>query len=223
MDPRIIPELQRAPLGYLPLAGTHGWRDGWCTRDDHPFSLMMACQGFYVVRRPNGDRWRWSTVLDGLFGDDETWIAAGENLADFLAAYVPFEHRNVIAHSHGGNVAAIAAQSVPLRTLTTIGTPRREELDYQKTCDNVGYWQHIYDRQWDFWGWAGSLGGGRLHDPAEDRAFAVVPRRGINRGMVNHGLIGISHSKVLRDEQFLHYWTANGWLEAIKEEPALFV
>ena len=45
--------------GYVPLAGTNGWRDGWCTHDDDPFALMMAAEGFRVMTRPDGSRYRW--------------------------------------------------------------------------------------------------------------------------------------------------------------------
>lgn len=214
-------------FGYLPLAGTNGWRDGWCTRDDHPFALMMASEGFRAVRRKNGTPWRWSTLLDGVFGDDQVHIDASEHLADFLDAYVPYEDRNLIAHSHGGNVAIRTALDLPIRSLTTVGTPVRPDLDYQAACNNIGFWQHLYDRRWDLMGWLGKIKifDGQLQLVDAQRSFHVKPREpgSRNRGMINVGLDGVSHSNLLRDDRFHHYWKVNGWLTNIRLVPGPLV
>jgi hypothetical protein len=189
-------------MRYLPIGGTHSWNDGWWKDNEHPFAKMMAVRGHYPIRFRDGRPFRWSGALDGLLGSDLDWQAAADALAYFLDS-VPFEDRNVIAHSHGGNCALICAAShVSLRTLTTVGTPHRVEVDALLAKKYIGYWQHIYDVKRDLWQWLGQIG---PHQLQAERRF-LIP------GVQNYGLEGISHSKVLRDPAYFHHWDEQGWL-----------
>lgn len=191
---------------YLPIAGTWAWNDAWCMRDDSPFALMMAREGFAPLRAQDGRRFRWSTALDGLFGDDRHWLAGTDALYYFLQT-VPLEHRNFIAHSHGGQLPLhLASQGVQIRSLITVGTPKRADVDSEAAAKNIGTWLHIYDLKRDWIQWLGQVGDKQLN---AERSFRI-PR------VVNHPLTGIGHSKILRDERFLHYWTANGWLDVLR-------
>lgn len=192
-------------MRYLPIGGTHAWNDGWWKDADHPFAKMMADHGFTPIRARDGRPFRWSFALDGLLGKDRDWQAASDSLAYFLDP-VPFEDRNLVCHSHGGNVALICAAShVQIRTLTTVGTPHRQEVDAVLAKQFIGFWQHIYDLKRDFWQWLGQIGPGQIDF---ERRF-LVP------GVVNDGLCHIRHSKVLDDPACFHYWDDRHWLTHI--------
>lgn len=127
---------------------------------------------------------------------------------------MPFADRNVIAHSHGGQVALFcAARGVPIRTLTTVGTPVRHDVPAAAARKRVLFWQHIYDKHCDWVQKLGQLADGKV---STERRFRLS-------GVQNHGLAGISHSKVLRDERYLHYWRVNGWLANVRTAGALEV
>lgn len=193
-------------MRYIPVGGTHSWNDGWWKDDQDPFALMLAARGHYPVRHRDGRPFRWSGALDGLLGQDRDWQAAADSLAYFLDR-VPFADRNIIAHSHGGSVALIcAASKVPIRTLTTIGTPHRLEVDAVLAKTYIAFWQHIYDVKRDLWQWLGQIGPNQL---GAERRFLIA-------GVVNYGLEGISHSKVLTDPKMFPYWDDHGWLHNIE-------
>ena len=174
--------------------------------DSSAFALMMAQEGFLKITM-GGRPFRWSTLLDGLVGENLTWEAGADALCYFLDR-VPIYDRNLIAHSHGGNVALMAlASGLQVNTLTTVGTPRRHDVDYLTASRRVSFWQHIYDRKIDWIAWLG-MWGDRSVDL--DRGFHDVP------GCLNLPIDGISHSKVLRDASSLHYWHDNGWLSNIR-------
>lgn len=195
-------------MKYLPIAGTNAWRDKW-TRADSPFGLMMKAEGFEPLLA-GGRQFRWSTGLDGLFGDDREWEAASD-AAYFFLRDSAYEDRNLIAHSHGGQVALIlAASGFHIRTLTTVGTPPRENIPVAAAEENIGFHQHIYDVHRDLWGWLGQVGAKQLHF---ERSFA-------NAHVVNFPVAGISHSTLLRDPKRFHYWKDNGWLENIRSVAA---
>jgi pimeloyl-ACP methyl ester carboxylesterase len=196
---------------YLPVAGTNGWRDGWVVDDTHPHPRMMRSEGFEPIRLRGGRPVRWASFLDGLIGDDEIW-EAGSDVVTLVLERLPFEHRNVIGHSHGGNIVLkAAARGLQLRSLTTVGTPVRSDCMPELAATNIQSWQHIYDRRCDLMGTLGKLGGG---SGVTQRAF-LIP------GVQNHPLDGIGHSKILRDAKFMHYWTTNNWLQFIREAPPM--
>lgn len=191
-------------MRYMPLAGTHAWRDAW-TRADSDFGRLMAGEGFAIILA-GGRPYRWSTALDGLIGADRNWEAAADSAFYFLRD-VPFEDLNLIGHSDGGNVALIlAASGFRIRTLTTIGTPPREEINLVDAEAHIEFHQHIYDLRRDLWGWLGQVGPGQLHF---DRKFNH-PR------VLNIALEGIGHSSILRDAAQLHFWRDAGAIANIR-------
>jgi hypothetical protein len=190
---------------YIPIAGTHGWgRDTWM-KADSDFGRMMTAEGFELLRC--GDRpFRWSTALDGLFGDDREWEAASDALYFFLR-FVPIEDRNIIAHSHGGQLPLlVAASGFPIRSLTTIGTPVRDDIPVAAAEGFIGFHQHIYDTKRDLMGWLGQVGDYQLRT---ERTFP-------DRRVKNIGVADIRHSKVLRDPQYIPLWQSRGWLDNIR-------
>jgi hypothetical protein len=189
---------------YIPVAGTDGWRDGWVTADS-TFGQMMTAEGFELLRC--GDRpFRWSTALDGLFGDDREWEAAADALYFFLWT-TPYADRNILAHSHAGQVCAfLAASRFPLRSLTTIGTPVRDDVPWAKAEEYIGFHQHIYDLKRDLIGWLGQVGD---HELRMERTFP-------DNRVKNIGVQDIRHSKVLRDPKYIPLWQTQGWLQNIR-------
>ena len=209
--------LDGAVTRYVPIAGTHGFRDAWCMENTSPFARMMTDNHFAKILTSTGRPFRWSTDLNGLFVNWKFWDRrnsdweAGADALFYFLDQVPYRDRNVIAHSHGGQVAIIAAAwGLQLRTLTTVSTPVRADVPAAAAARNIGMWQHIYDRRWDAIGLAGQAG-----DLALDggRAFNNLD------SVLNRPLASVSHSKVLRDERFVDLWTANGYLEAIRRAP----
>lgn len=195
-------------MKYAALAGTNGWRDAW-TQPDSDFGRMMTGQGFSVLTK-RGRMYRWSTLLEGLFGDNRVWDSATDALEFFLDD-VPYADRNLIGHSHGGQPCIkLAARGFPIRSLTTVGTPVRDDIPAAQAAEYIGYWQHIYDDCFDAWGWFGQFGDG--HVIHGTRRFDVS-------GVVNRPVRGISHSLVLRDKGHLYHWTDDGWLDAIRFAP----
>lgn len=192
-------------MKYLPIAGTDGWNDAWC-RDDSDFGTMMIAEGFTSLRA--GDRpFRWSTALDGLLGEDRDWEAASYALYYFLLG-VPYADRNLIAHSHGGQLPILlAASGFPIRSLTTVGTPARDDMPLEAAEAFIGFHQHIYDLKRDLWGWLGSVGDASLR----------LERRLNDPRVRNIGIADISHSKVLRDTTYIPFWQSKGWLENIRQ------
>jgi len=196
---------------YVPIAGTHGWRDAWWSSDKSPFALMMANNGFSVIRTRDGRSFRWSTDLNGLkfWARNSDWEAGADALFYFLEN-VAYRDRNLIAHSHGGQVALLAAsQGLKIRTLTTVGTPIRADIPVDDARRNVGLWQHIYDKHRDWFALLGQMG---------DRE--IILRRSFRlSGVLNFPLVGIRHTGVLRDETLLSLWAVNGWLTNIRNSP----
>jgi pimeloyl-ACP methyl ester carboxylesterase len=153
------------------VAGTAGWRDTWW-KDGSPLWAHLATLGI-TPARVGGRPFRWSTDLGwtwqfwrSWFGQmrHSDWEAGGDSLASYLE-HLPFEDRNVIAHSHGGQVALYcAALGVPIHRLLTIGTPVREDMGdvIAAARPHIDKWHHVYDPRWDLWARLGMVGDGRL-------------------------------------------------------------
>ncbi len=198
-------------MKYLPIAGTDGWNDAW-VKAKSDFGQMMAAEGFELLLA--GDRpFRWSTALDGLFGDDRQWAAGADALYYFLR-FVPLEDRNLICHSHGGQLPAfVCASAFPIRSLTTVGTPVRDDVPWSAAEGFIGFHQHLYDLKRDLWGWLGQVGD---HDLRTERTFP-------DNRVKNIGVADISHSKVLRDPKCIPLWQSQGWLQNIRNVAAVGV
>lgn len=194
------------PTWYLPLGGTGHAQDAWVTQDDDLFTLSMRARNFQPIR-PNGKPWAWSGEISGLWvftGGDAGWHRESDKLGKILDP-IPFEHRNLFAHSDAGQLVIIlAAKGFPIRTLTTFGTPNRQNLPSAEAVKHIRYWQHLYDKDRD---WMASLKRtarrtlGQIGDWSfsTDRSFAEVA--GLRRVPLEH----VSHSKLLRDPTCFHW------------------
>ncbi len=196
-------------MNYIPIAGTNGWRDTW-VREDSDFGRMMIASGCKSLRV--GDRsFRWSGALDGIDSDNREWEAFADSLY-FFARQFAYEDLNFIAHSHAGQIVLLlAATGFKIRTLTTVGTPIRPEIQLAKAEDSIGYHQHIFDTRFDLWGF---LGGFRLW------RFDLLRSRSMPDPRVkNISVEGISHSRILTERQQIGKWVTEGWLSSMIAPP----
>lgn len=199
MIPIPVPNIE--PTYYLPIGGTGHSSEGWVVNNDDLFTLFMRARNFEPVR-PKGQPWMWSGKL--AVWNDREWRLWANALQGVLSG-IPFEQRNIFAHSHGGTIAIMAAANgAEIRTLTTFGTPNRRDIQAPQAVTHIRYWQHIYDKDRD---WMASLRRttrrtlGQLGDWSwsQDRSFAEVA------GLRRVPLEDISHSKLLRDPTCFHW------------------
>lgn len=220
------------PLWILPIAGTEGWGDPWW-QDGSPWLLALQNAHCRPLRQETlrGLRpFRWDTDVDGLdpvasLGNivrgllnrrkaevvHRDWQAGGEACGTFLRD-VPYRNRNVIAHSHGGQVAIYAGLDRSIRTLVTVGTPVRGDMQdvYEEARKNIGYHLHICDDTFDLWGTLGQLFDG---DVRIERTFPKAWAHGPDLTLT---LQGIGHGKVLRDPKEITRWVDQGWLDLLR-------
>lgn len=177
------------------------WGGTWA-QDRAPFRQLLAREGFEVSLPP----FEWSGDVSGIpsltsNGKHSDWRAGGASLWYYLKS-IPFEQRNLIAHSYGGNVVAYCAgaHQMPIRRLITVGTPPRSDMDplWVLAKRSIGYWLHVCDTRSAFieriaqafdgnWDWKAKVGQ-RLADQT-----AKYP--------------GIGHSGILSDPRYLPLWT----------------
>lgn len=184
-----------ARFRYLCIAGTFGRYHDWAHNLESPFQKTLRIAGGEPIRCEDGGLYTWDGSLNGTFWTgDKTWHRESEVVARLLVT-VPIEDRIVFAHSHGGQIAILAARKIQLRTLTTIATPFRPNLKPFDAAKNIGYWQHVYDPEEDWtataprraaarFGLGGLGGGGKLE------------RRFLDDRIVNVGIPGVRHSEV---------------------------
>ncbi len=153
----------------------------------------------------DGDPFIWSTALTGVsplswFGKHDkhtAWVAAGMNFKHYMKD-VPLKDRNVITHSHGGQVMAYAcANGLELRSVLTLMMPVRKDMNdaYRVAANNIGWWTHVHSDWSDLIQIWGSLFDGRL---------------GIHRECeyadCNTTIPKVGHSTILRDPSRFHIW-----------------
>ena len=196
------------------VAGTHSWRndnriDWYCPGS--PFARLLESYGLAPLFPKSNDvcePWAWSSDVGGIgFGDEDlaTWAAAGKNLFWFCVPprcpdqRVPGDELIVIAHSHGGQVAIMAAAfGLKIAHLITVAAPIRKDVQpyAQRALDNIGEWTHIHSDSSDKWQWFGSLFDGRWGiyraQPLADRNVAI-PK--------------VGHSEILRKPDLFFHWT----------------
>jgi len=216
---------------YLPIAGTWNWtlgdpapRHWWAP--ESPFAAMMTGQGFRSIG--DGEPFLWSTDLGGMTWTAkllnrsglETWGAAGYSLKLYLCPpehdpsnpipnYVPVADRRVIAHSHGGQVALMAAAAgLKIHRLITVATPVRADMrpTIRAALPNIGAWLHLYGDWHDRWQWLGELMDGSLGIERRFRYFSVM----------NEAVQGIGHSDLLENPDWFWAWKERGWLEFLR-------
>lgn len=176
-----------------------------------PFCDYLFAQGFDpIVCEP----FIWSGNLEGTSGfwpwnwfrspERRTW-KAGARALRYLLSSVPFEHRNVIAHSHGGQlVFYLAATGFKMRRLITVGTPVRADVPVGAARPNIERWLHLYSAD-DGVQVKGSLGDRRV---GAGRIFRDAD--------INSQMPG-GHSDVLNRSELYEQWRAKGWLQFLAD------
>lgn len=193
------------------VLGTHGSRtaypDQW-VHPESPFSRYLKTQGFSPARP--GRPFRGSTTdLDGVpvFADGNDWEAGAYAWIDYLQAvglvdeYLnPLEYFVAFVHSHGGQLALIAAaEGLKIPALVMVGTPVRKEIEETvapKAVANIGVCLHLCDARWDFIGLAGAVLDWRF---SLRRTFRV---KGIDSQKVN----GVGHSGLYVTPEDFEKW-----------------
>lgn len=195
-------------MRYVPVHGTgdHAKPDAWF-RGGSLVEFLAEHDLTRVI-----PAFEWSGGLWGVPWDSgKDWFDASRAFWYYLRP-LHYLDRNIIAHSHGGNVALLAAEYLPIRTLITVGTPVRgnvrEAAKRALAKGYIGQWHHVYDRRWDLVQRLGMLFDGRLGGSG---AFDLD-------GMTDHPLKGIGHSAILHDASLFDQWISEGLIAALKAE-----
>lgn len=220
------------PIFYIPVAGTRGWSDDSSSLEQygvnelrwwqdnsffhrfmqrHGFDLPCPLDPFVWSTDLNGAAfWRRWSILKGLVSrskDHRDWIAGGAALRWYIS-YCKVSGVNIIAHSHGLQVAAYAAeQGLLIDKLVSVGSPIRKDMEpiYEGARHNIKKWLHIQDGNNDRIQLAGLFG---------DGAFSM--RRAAKFADHFDTLPNISHSRIVSDPNAFHYWQDLSWLEFLK-------
>ena len=196
-------------LPYIPVAGTWFKED---TGDDRWYrrgsTIDNLFRGFGLERvEQDGDPRTpdpgyWSGDVGGLLfhagSGQHVWWSGGLELRRFIEGRPRLMNRPmvIVAHSHGGQVAAYALaglRQIAHVRLITVDMPVRRDMRpvYAEARRNVGYWLHLHTR----WGWGARMRvlGSRFGSPTLDIADRNIPLRG-------------GHSGVLRRPQHARQW-----------------
>jgi pimeloyl-ACP methyl ester carboxylesterase len=190
---------------YLGIAGTNSNRmmQDW----DHlgsGFTRYLLKHGFVSVEERASIGFDWSDDID-LGRGHEDWKAGGRAVFYYLVPPLyptPPCATNIIAHSHGGQVALYAAAyGLKINCLITVGTPVREDMQeiIAVARPNIQRWLHLRSNN-DMWQWFGSWfdGGLKLNrDFKQADLNATMPK---------------GHANILRDEELFPLWLSEGWL-----------
>lgn len=172
------------------VPGTLGGRNDW-TAKGSPLRNYLAGQGFACEQFQG-----FTGNVDGVpnpleNGAHADWIAGGYAL-NYMLMCRPYEERNIVAHSHGGNVAAYAAgrAGLKVRSLITVCTPVRKDMlkIYADAKPAIGWWRHVYADGWDLWQRLGEAFDG-----------SIGWKRDMPNADQNVGIKGISHATLLED------------------------
>lgn len=199
-------------IKYIAIAGTWGAnKSGDWFNAGSPFNNMLAENGAELLVTNPLNRYMWSTDVDGIDGEDNTWDAAGRALAHYIVppllgkSLVKPEDTFLIAHSHGGNVVAYACGKYGLKVngLITIGTPVRKELYpiYADAASNITRHLHLYAGWKDYMQVLGALFDGRF---GIHRKHPYATR---NEKMPQ------GHGDMLRKTELFPLWKDRGWLK----------
>jgi pimeloyl-ACP methyl ester carboxylesterase len=192
----------------IPICGTHGLGDEW-TKPQSPLMREFTGRSWRVPDTP----FRWLAMIGGFrpFGldipgnphDDEgraIWYSAAQSFVWYLS-HIRESECDVIAHSHGGQVAILARAvfHAPIRRLITVSTPPRKDMAIYRglAADSLDRWTHVHgDWSRDIWARLGRLGCGWRPWQAFDQL--VMPESGV----VNIHAKGCGHSDSLTATQF---------------------
>jgi hypothetical protein len=192
------------------VEGTFGGT--WAADPISPFRVDLRRHGFTALHFQG-----WTTNVDGVpidlwqRGRHRDWVAGGYALSYFLER-LPYEHRNVICHSHGIApvlyALALRGDLVPMRRLVSVCSPVRRDL--QDVADDarpyVDRWRHVSSSQGDPWQRLGELFDGHVGWGA----------RKWEQAHENVSIPGIGHSKLLNDPAFLDLWATDGMYDFLR-------
>jgi hypothetical protein len=232
--PAAPPDVDLSPVFYTSIGGTWSWSDDGGGQWWHPtsnFSLYLMAFRLFPLRprRP----FKWSGRVGGmqfwrrLFGRTDTadhldWKAASVHLLDHLDhcdAPTPYEARNLLAHSYGGNVVFYAcADGLKIRTLITFGTPVRADMleVVRRARPNIGRWIHVIDEGDDKWNRRGNFGDGELEWPGRADQTWINPVTGKDLADKTDDVDGIEHSRVLNEQRLFHHVVDRGWVTFLR-------
>jgi hypothetical protein len=189
----------------------HRWIEDPCS----PFRVMLKFAGIEPAT-VGGRLFEWNGKLSGVpFINRGLWEDESFRLVGFM---VQAECYDVIAHSHGGQLAIWAAKRLSgfrrVHSLTTVGTPVRHDVPAVEAAKNIDVWQHLHDRKGDRIATLRKLG--QLFDGQISlKRYYEIP------GVRNIAVDKIAHSKILNEPDVMVYWPLSGWLDPIlrrKEE-----
>lgn len=193
------------PHTWIPVPGTWAW-------DENPNKLEWYEVGSNIDRKLSSLNLKmhavgalmWPTNLDGtpMERNHTIWKGAGKHLVCHCQR-VPLEQRNIIAHSHGGNVVFYGCSyGLKINNLITVGTPVRRDMEKVVLAarPNIGFWLHISDASFDLMAYLGTM---------FDRRFRIKQLHNFDLADKNDDVSDIGHSKVLNDA--LGGWDERGW------------
>lgn len=172
------------PIVLVP--GTHGLDNQW-RKMSSCFVESLINHNFALLDKK--DLFIWTAHLDGVLGKNTTWQMAGYALLWYCHAKEKDVKVNIIAHSHGGQVAAYAAErGLQIHTLITAGTPVRYDMRniYKKGKQSIEKWVHLHSGAKDWWQLFGSFFDGSLNN-----------RRDMPYASLNIEKSGCSHEELL--------------------------
>lgn len=170
----------------------------WSTKGSN--FMAHAVKRGLAAEEGDGRPFVWSTDLNGfqfwrrLLGRKpgiNDWIAGAENLHAWAIPPmaptwgIPANQTNVITHSHGLQVAIIAAaHGLKIHTLIDVCGPVRHDIieDYGKAArENIGYWIHCYTPgDSDPWQVLGGLGDSDVGSVRRHPLASTIAGRGEN-------------------------------------------
>jgi pimeloyl-ACP methyl ester carboxylesterase len=194
------------PIRVTPLTGTNGTRDTWALDRNSPLALTLASKRVYFIRASDGRPFRWqsSLAVRGL----EAWDIGADSLA-YFSERLPYEDRNYLAFSDGGQVVwRLAASGFKMRSVTFVGTPNRADVESEKAIRNIGMSQIVYDSSFDLIAYLGGLFSGTV---STDRSFAQLGDR-----MKRYPMKNIGHGGVLNTPALIRLWETEPWVDNIR-------
>jgi hypothetical protein len=196
------------PTTVVLIAGTWGGSEDW-TNPQSLFSQFLRSKGFDPLQ------FVWSGDVNGVpdpleNGKFSDWKAGGWSLSYFLRS-LPYDQRNLIDHSHGGQLPPFCAVETRtlLRNNISVCTPVRKDLrdTYIESRKFMNRWRHVYAKGWDFWQRAGEfldgqVGWTRQMPPGSADDNVAIP--------------GIDHHLLLTDPKNFPLWIENGLLDVLR-------
>lgn len=209
---------------YVTVFGTHGLDlEHPETQWHHPQSAWSQYMREHDCEHANPDEpFIWTGDLDGVPFAGKDWEVTTIWLRRYLLK-LPYEWRNLIAHSHGGHPSLEAAIDVPIRSLIMFGTPvrkRTEEEICPKALPNIGACVHVIDERRD---WTATLGGLFDGDIRWRRDFKVPAVPGVHGGIQVKKIKKIGHSGVLNDRALFPTMESADLLAVLRGERAVSV